>query len=401
MLSARRSAVLVLSLAVLFMVGLAPTLVIAQDGDFGEPPEGEVPPEVEQDVPPPSKNIDGFEELNPVSEETLEELAAQAEESQTAQLTFSGDLRTESSSASSVFTISSVFQKYARLRFCTTTGCPGGIDHMAAGTGLRNTGYGTIRLRGVPPTATAASAFLYVGLIDSTAPPPNPLVVNFNGTNINTFLVNTAPSPCWGAGTFRLYRAPVLTLLAAGINADYRVSGVPSSVTNGQCPWAGAAANPRAEGASLVVLYTDRSVPRGTRTQIHHPIVTSVFGTTTYNHFLTFAINSGPVKHTRLGADGQTGLGCPRAVTAISNERTFIGGPVGFALNQLRGTPGTPPNLDSDWNGTDGEPLNQLWDTHTSAVPSGFIPAGVANYRVQYQSPNDCIIPGVHVLTYR
>lgn len=92
--------------------------------------------------------------------------------------------------------------------------------------------------------------------------------------------------------------------------------------------------------------------------EIHHPFVTQVFGTTTYNHFLPIPINVTDVKHTRLGADGQTGGGCPGATTGTSNERTFIGGPI---LNQLRGTPG----------------------------------------RVQYQSPNDCNIPVAHVLTYQ
>jgi hypothetical protein len=404
MLRSRRSAVLAVWLVVVLVVGLVPTLLLAQDEDtdFGQAPAGEVPPEVDQDVFPPGSNIDGFEELNPVSEETLEDLAAQASaEALTVDLDSSDGLRSASSSATAVFTITSVFQKYAFLPFCTTTGCAGGIDHMAAGTGLRNTGYGTIRMRGIPPTATAVSAFLYVGIIDSTVPPPNPLIVNFNGTNVRAFLVNTAPSPCWGAGTFRAYRAPVLPLLAAPINADYPVSRVPSSVTNGQCPWAGALPNPRAEGASLVVLYTDRSVPRGTRTQIHHPIVTSVFGTTTYNHFLTFPINFGAVKHTRLGADGQTGVACPGVVTVGTNERTFIGGPVFTPLVQIRGNPGGA-NLDSDWNGTDGEPLNQLWDTHTSPVAGTIAPGPfVANYRVQYQSPIDCIIPVAHVLTYR
>lgn len=406
-MSAQRGVVLVLWLVAVLVIGVAPTAVVAQiDPDNsledGQPPEGEVPPELEADVFPPADNLDGFEELNPVSEETLEDLANRvSEDAVTVELDPSDGVRSASSSLSTVFVLTSIFQKYARLPFCTTFGCPGGVDHMSAGTGLRNTGFGTIRMRGIPPTANAVSAFLYIGLIDSTTPPPNPLVVDFNGTNVNAFLVSTAPSPCWGAGTFRAYRAPVLPLLAAPINADYTVRGVPSSVADGRCPWAGALPNPRAEGASLVVLYTDRSVPRGTRTQIHHPFVTQVFGTTTYNHFLTFPINFGAVKHTRLGADGQTGIGCPGAGTGVTNEQTFIGGPVFTPLVQIRGNPAAP-NLDSDWNGTDGEPLNQLWDTHLSPVAGTIAPgAFVANYRVQYRAPGDCIIPVAHVLTYR
>ena len=389
---------LVFSLCLLFLLAGVASPALAQDD--GMPLEGEVVEDLEADVFPPPDGLDEFQELNPVSQETLENLASTAEQSTFMALPDSSFSNlSESASSDDVFVISSVFQKYTRLPSCTSTGCPGGVDHMSAGTSLRNTGYGTIRLRGVPPTATAVSAFLYFGIIDNTTPVPNPLVVSFNGTNVQAFLVGTAPSPCWGNGTFRAYRAIVLPLLAAGINADYRVRGVPSSVTNGQCPWGNFASAPLAEGASLVVLYTDPSVPQGTQVQIHHPPVTQVFGTTTYTHFLNFPINFSAVKHTRLGADGQTGIGCPGAMARVTGEQTFLGGPLGTGLTQIRGIPGAP-NTDSDWNGTDGEPLNQLWDTHLSPA-SGTIPAGVAQYRVQYRSPGDCIVPVAHVLTYR
>ena len=207
---------LVFLLAVVFLVAFAPSVLVAQD-DEGMPPPGEVANAVDADVNPPPDFLDGFEELNPVSEETLQDLA-EREGVQNNLSSISSSLST-----SPTFAITSVLQKYAPLPFCPIYPCRG-IDHMAAGTALRNTGFGTIRLRGVPPGATPVSAFLYFGIIDSTVPVPNPLLVNFNGFFVFAWLVNTAPSPCWGAGTFRAYRALVLPLLAAASTACARTT---------------------------------------------------------------------------------------------------------------------------------------------------------------------------------
>lgn len=40
---------------------------------------------------------------------------------------------------------------------------PGGLDHVAAGVGTRNAGYGTIHLQGAPDGAVAVRATLYWG----------------------------------------------------------------------------------------------------------------------------------------------------------------------------------------------------------------------------------------------
>src|SRR6185369_15572776 len=51
---------------------------------------------------------------------------------------------------------------------------PGGVDHVVAGVGTRNSGTGVIRLRGVPPGSTLLSAVLVWGEI--AAPPA---IVNY------------------------------------------------------------------------------------------------------------------------------------------------------------------------------------------------------------------------------
>lgn len=345
-----------------------------------EPSEGfsNTPSNVEYtaDLQPP-EGVDGEVELNPVNQESLEQLAA---------LRASND---------------PIFNKYAYLPFCTTSGCPGGIDHLAAGTGARNTGFGTIRLRGLPPGSVAVSAFLYWSYIQG-GPIALTQSIVFRGTTVTGFFVSNQPQPCWnGAGTLRTYRASVLTLLVPPINGDYSVRGIPSNLTNGQDPWNPINnVMPLAEGASLVVLYSHSTVPIGSWVQIHHPVTTAVFGTLTFNHLLNQPIQVAATRHTRIAADGQLGFGLNH-FNAVSNERTWLWDPLNLPV-QIRGNGSyLSGSEDSDLNGFDGEPLNHLWDTHTMNIP-GAIPGGpVFNYWVRYSSPNDCVDPVVHVITAR
>jgi len=392
----KKSSLIFLTIAcsALVLMGMgAWTPLAAQTSESGGFSENPLPPDLESDDVPPPDYLDGEVELNPVSEDALIQLA---QDYGPAQIPDEG---TQASAKATIF--ATVFRKYAYLPLSTFT-WTGGIDHLAAGTGLRNDAASTIRFRGTPPGATAVSAFLYFGFIDNS-PVANPLPVTFNGTLVNAFLINTAPSPCWGAGTFRAYRAPVLPYLLPGINGNYTVSGVPSNLANGQNPWNPVNSTPPlAEGASLVVLYTHSSIPRGSQVQIHHPTVTQVYGTTTYTHFLNLPIQVAAMKHTRLGADGQVGGGTLN-YSFITNERTSLAGPIPAPFVQIRGNGSYGNgNEDSDWNGTDGEPLNQLWDTHTMDIPGVIAPGPtVTNYRIRYQMGNDCVIPVADVLTYR
>jgi hypothetical protein len=136
--------------------------------------------------------------------------------------------------------------------------------------------------------------------------------------------------------------------------------------------------------------------------QIHHPVTANVFGTLNYNHFLNLPIQVAATRHTRLGADGQVGSGLNN-FNATTNEQTFLAGPIPQPFVQIRGNGSyASGSEDSDWNGHDGEPLNQLWDTHTLNIPNVITPGPlVTSYRVRYVANADCIGPVAHVITAR
>jgi hypothetical protein len=97
---------------------------------------------------------------------------------------------------------------------------------------------------------------------------------------------------------------------------------------------------------------------------------------------------SGSTVFTEIGADGQIGLG--ETATAGAIETTSVNGTI------IAGPSGIDP--DSDWNGTDGTPLNQLWDTHSHDITS-LLTGGTDT--VSITSVSDCLIGVANVLTVR
>jgi len=269
-------------------------------------------------------------------------------------------------------------------------------EHIANGTNLRNAGWGTVRLRGVPPRSTLLNATLYWGLIlpNDTAGPPPFMTVTIEGHRTTGALIGIAREPCWNAaGIYVLYAANVNAFIPPAINGDYQVDCFPSKVTTAENPWEFVDTGfTMAEGASLVVIFTNPNILLG---NVYTHTGPAYFDNTiTINHNLNpVAPPNSLLRHTRIGADGQVGGGLI-SLLPTTDERTFIN-----AL-QIKG-PTSPLNGDSDWNGDDGGPLNQLWDTHTDEFES-VISAGAANYTVRYVSPNgDCVNPSVHVVTIK
>ena len=300
---------------------------------------------------------------------------------------------------------------------------PGGIDHAAAGVATRHSGYGVIRLRGVPIGATLISAHLVWGEI--TQPSPGNYSIGFGsvcngGIAYQGIVYGQTTQPCWNsAGVYAGYIANVTNAIVAGINGDYQVKGLKSFPFNNRCPWSDPACGPSSnalvlsEGASLIVLYSHPNIPP--QAQIFINLGPGMFfGPHTVNHSTGTPILPGmqTVKHTRIGADGQVtrsfgtltnpfipdpscGL---RSHPLISNEETWIGGSTPV---QIKGN-GSPFNQDSDWNGDDGEPMNKLWDTHTDVfLNSNFLAANPLNYTVKYVSGGDFIVWAVHILGIR
>ena len=271
----------------------------------------------------------------------------------------------------------------------------GKMDHAAAGTGTRNTGYGNIRLRGVPPGSTVVKGFLYWGMICKGTTCPKTQTVSFDEKKFTGTLIATAPQPCWTGSLFGAYRADVTARIPPDINGDYEVDGLASALVTGKDPWLPIDAGlPMSEGATLLVVYSNGSLPPSV-TYLHHGAVFLGGAPVTISNALAPVLPGAILKSTRFGADGQVGFSTA-ASPAISDEFTFIG-PTGGPLTQIAGN-GSAFNQNSDWNGEDATPLNQLWDTRTSKVDST-IPAGAASYDVTYVSGADCMDVIGHVLT--
>lgn len=285
---------------------------------------------------------------------------------------------------------------------------PGGVDHAAAGTGTRNAGFGTIRLRGVPAGATVVRAWLYWGTIYAS-PVPGSATANFNGNSITgQRLSATTAEPCWlfQNARFAAFRANVRPYLTGAVNGDYKITGLASAVTNGTDPFVCAApfpipATPGSEGATLLVIYSHKSVPSTARTYIHQGPTLVTGNTTVTNNLSPIVPTHTVIKQTRFGADGQ--VGCSLfSVSSLNGEMTAIG-PSAAVLTLIKG-PGSTLNTDSDWSGDDGASMNQLWDTQTDGFSSvngmtNIIPSGASQYVVRYTGVGDCFITVAHVLT--
>ena len=121
----------------------------------------------------------------------------------------------------------------------------------------------------------------------------------------------------------------------------------------------------------------------------------------------------GYFKHTRIGGDGQTWDGVDGMLPTTTSLGTEL------IATQIRG-PGSLLDPQSDWQGNDGAPATQLWDTQSSEYwtpdesAESILPGGADDYRVGYGttvegycSPHeascrlavDCTFPAVHVLT--
>ncbi len=284
---------------------------------------------------------------------------------------------------------------------------PGGIDHVAAGTGLRNSGWGTVQLRGAPPHAAAVAAWLYWGVIAQSGSSPASDQVVLNGVELAGEPIEPAIEPCWADGALlRAYRVPVLDHLKTGINGDYRVYVPFSSATGGHDPWQGPPVPPPyVEGASLVVAYAHRDVPRAARFYLHDGAALLI-DELQVDHVLDPPLPAArELRHTRLGADGQRQIGfTPTAsfLTTLSGDQ--------IAPKVIRG-PGSTVDPNSDWQGTDGGPINQLWDTQVTRVAAspGDELEGLASYTLHYAvaPPSqgrfyyDCVAVVAHAVTAR
>jgi hypothetical protein len=249
------------------------------------------------------------------------------------------------------------------------------VDHVANGVALRNRARGYIHLRGVPLRSTVVRSFLFWNFSDGDAVGTPSREVLFDGNLVPGRKIADNSDPCWGHVGNHSYMADVTryTNQSGGPNQDYEVV-LPfprGTSTTGQNPWLPFEPQAaRLQGATLVVIYQNEGTS-GPLALYTPPGDNMFFGNALY---VLATPGAGPAHFTSIGADGQRGFGHNNFA---SNETTFFNAP------QIAG----PPVAASDWDGSDGLPLPQLWDTHTHIVNSQPISA------VRYFSGGDCLVP--------
>lgn len=249
-------------------------------------------------------------------------------------------------------------------------------SHVANGVAMRNATEGWIHLRGVPVGRRVLKAFLYWNLADGAVSGAPTAAATFNGNRILGTKVADSADACWGNVGNHSYRADVTKFVPPKRpNGFYEVvlDFVGNTSTTGQNPWSPVEAQKRRfNGATLFVIYKSSTT---STVRLYDALSGSMFtssGTFTLSHP---ALGPGAGIFTMTGADGQRGSGHDNS---LSNETTVFNG------TQEAG----PPVASSDWDGSAGWPLTQLWDVHTHLVN-----LGSGSSTVVYTSPGDCLVP--------
>ncbi len=208
---------------------------------------------------------------------------------------------------------------------------------------------------------------------------PSPASATVTGT-----LLHIGGDPCWGSTGTYVYRAAVPLTVATG-NGLYKITltAAEAGLSDGEDPWDGNTVFPLWEGASLVIVGTGTSSVG---------LLDGQAGTTftsAYSNYyqLPATVAAGNrVLLDNFGYDGQ--LGNSRFGSA-SNETSNAEGWPSLAHNILFAGPGGEVT-DSDWDGSSGWPLPQLWDDTGHDISNAFN-AGDYWVLVSYASPLDCV----------
>ncbi len=255
-------------------------------------------------------------------------------------------------------------------------------DHVANGVAMRNRTSGTIHLRGIPIRSKPLRAMLYFNFSDGSREGASTHPVLFDGNAVSATKTGDSADPCWGMDGSHSYAVDVTRFMPTGgdMNQDYQVV-LPfdaSTSTTGQNPWSPVETQKvRMQGATLIVTY--RNADSTGAVYIYDNLSDAMFaGTATFT--LLHGTHNSSGLFSMVGADGQRGTGHDNS---LSNELTFFNG------GQIAG----PPVASGDWDGSDGWPLVQLWDTHTHRVN---LQKNAS--QVRYQGVGDCLVPVAFVI---
>lgn len=271
--------------------------------------------------------------------------------------------------------------------------------YATGGVALRNQQKGTITLSGIPPGSTILSAQLYWAWASLKTPCtkhnsiifsrpiyswPSPFFTYFSSVMYGT-QVGTGADPCWKGDYNFVYRADVTKqVTGSGVYGVSLVLGSAGSV-DGSDPWV-TVVPPLAEGAALVVVYSNSKEQMGEVNIYDRGLAGNTFASAGLSYDLVGLPDGGILSlWDTIGADGQVGHG-RLAYASIAQTTTTIDG------NLIAG-PGSDYN-DSDWNGSSGKPLPQLWDVHGHEVDLN-IRGGSVN--VTFSSTLDCLVPVANV----
>jgi hypothetical protein len=272
--------------------------------------------------------------------------------------------------------------------------------HVANGASLRNRTSCTIALRGVPIGSRVVKAFLYFNFMDEGQYEQHKkFPVLFNGNLVDAIKTASSADPCWyrvsRSHTYRADVTPYVLSYRGHPNQDYNVVLAFNRITEtgGRNPWdldsPPSFSNKiiMTEGATLIVIYRNKNTngPICVYDNLNEAMFSNQ-GIFILHHPLT-TTSPRQALFTMAGADGQIGFGFR---PFVANEKTFFNG------NQIAGR--NAPSFKetaSDWDGSDGWPLPQLWDTHTHKVnvkPNPSI--------VRYKSYGDCLLSCVFVMDF-
>jgi hypothetical protein len=260
--------------------------------------------------------------------------------------------------------------------------------YVAAGVAMRNRGYGTITLSGIPQGAKIVSAYLFWDILANAEQPsfkqgkitsttwfsrlPFNLVSVLSSALSGT-RVSSGPDPCWGNVANFSYRAEVTSQITG--NGSYYLSGFASGTTNGQDPWLVGSTAPMMEGASLVVIYSDQSSPATDITIYNGSFETQgKVGSQTISGFSVSSVKQ--ARTTFIVADGQ------------KDSKP------GFSFN---GTPISVPFSGQDHQDGTNYSQGNLWDTQTVDVGSLIAPNS-SSATLTAQGGPDCIVWVAQVL---
>lgn len=242
--------------------------------------------------------------------------------------------------------------------------------YAAGGVGMRNKGYGNIKIAGIPAGSKILRAFLYWDIL-GPGEDASFSKGKFNGTAIQGALVGSGGDPCWGQAANFAYRADVTKLVTG--NGTFKLAGFASGDRSGKFPWAEpfSAVPPLAEGATLVVIYSNPKSPFMDMVVIEGSDLFIGPYTLTVDGFLA----ADPVKLAKVtvfGADGQSYNSSCTAAEDTSFNGALLSG--------------------NWWNGAPN--ANQLWDTHTKDVTAKVNP-GDSSATVDVTFPSgvcDCLV---------